>query len=133
MSVSLNVTTRDFIDFDFVFARHPLSDNLALKKNISAVRQSILNLLRLKRGDKPHHPEIFSPVGDFLFENASSAMKIVLESEIMKYLAQYEPRIEISEVTVNFPDVNSLDIDVVGTLVNTTFPVTINILIERTR
>lgn len=133
MSTTINVTTRDFVDFDFTFSRHPLTDNLTVKKNVNAVRQSILNLLRLKKGDKPHHPEIYSPVGDYLFENASAAMKLVLEGEIMNYLNQYEPRIDITNVQVDFPDVNGIDVSVFGTLLNTTSPVTINILIERTR
>jgi phage baseplate assembly protein W len=130
---TINVTTREFVDFDFGFGIHPLSKNLAIKKNQNAIKQSVLNLLRLKKGDKPHHPEIYSPIGDYLFENISAATKLVLEGEIFDYLNLYEPRIEITAVTVTYPDANSIDVSVEATIVNTTTPVTINILIERLR
>ena len=130
---TINVTTRDFTDFDLGFSIHPLSKNLSLKKNQNAIKQSVLNLLRLKKGDKPHHPEIYSPIGDYLFENISAATRLVLEGEIFDYLSLYEPRIEVTKVTVSYPDPNSIDVSVQATIINTSTPVTINILIERLR
>ena len=133
MSVTINVISREFIDFDFNFERHPLSDNLNIKKNINAVKQSVIHLLQLKRGDVPFNMEMRSPVGDYLFENASAAVKIVLEREIKNYLNRYEPRLTIRKVTVTFPDVNEISVDVDGEIVNVSAPVTINILINRFR
>jgi phage baseplate assembly protein W len=130
---TINVTTREFVDFDMGFGNHPISQNLSLKKNQNAIKQSVLNLLRLKKGDKPHHPEIYSPVGDYLFENNTAATKIVLEGEISNYLSLYEPRIDITSVSVTYPDANSIEVDIFANIVNTSTPVTINILIERLR
>ena len=130
---TINVTTREFTDFDLGFAIHPISKNLSLKKNQNAIKQSVLNLLRMKKGDKPHHPEIYSPVGDYLFENLSAATKLVLEGEIYDFLTLYEPRIDITSVKVAYPDPNSIDVTVNDVIVNTTTPVTINTLIERLR
>lgn len=130
---TINVTTRDYIDMDLSFTVHPLSKNLSLKKNHNAVKQSVLNLLQLKKGDKPHHPEIYSPVADYLFENMSAATRLVLESEISNYLSFYEPRIDISNVVVNFPDNNNIEVTVEAVILNTSTPVTINTLIERLR
>lgn len=133
MSVTLNVISKEFIDFDISFAKHPLSDNLTIKKNINAVKQSVTHLLQLQRGDVPFNFNMRSPVGDYLFENAGTTVKIVLEREIQKYLTRYEPRLTIENVTVEFPTVNELDVTVEGTIINVSAPVTINILINRFR
>lgn len=130
---TINVTSRNFTDFDFAFGIHPISKNLSLKKNENSIKQSVLNLLQLKKGDKPHHPEIYSPVGDYLFETISSATRIVLQDEIFEYISLYEPRVNVDEVIVAYPDENSIDVTVNATIINTTTPVTINTLIERLR
>lgn len=129
--ITITKQSREYADIDFSFARHPITDNVAIKKNINAVKQSVLHLLTLKEGDKPFHPEIKSPIYGFLFENATIAVKIVLESEIRKYLNSYEPRIFISEVNVSFPDSNTIACSITGELVNLSEPITINILIDR--
>jgi len=131
MTTIISNKTREYIDVDFNFARHPMTDNLSIRKKINAVKQSVLHLLTLKSGDKPFHPEIKSPVYDFLFENATSAVKIVLEIEIRKYLSVYEPRILILDVNVSFPSNNALDCSIIAELVNVSDPFTINVLIDR--
>lgn len=133
MATTINVQTKDFIDFDFKFEAHPTSKNLMVKRSVNAVRQSVINLLQLRKGDKPHHPEIFSPIGGYLFENASAAIKKVMENEIFSYLEIYEPRILMERVIVSFPDNNSIDVQVDGMVRSVAVPVTINILVERLR
>ena len=126
-------TSREYIDFDFAFTKHPISKNLAVKKGINAVKQSITHLLTLKEGDKPFHPEIKSPVYQYLFENASMITQVVLEDEIYRYLTVYEPRMKIIKVTISFPNPNAISCDVYGEIVNVTEPFNVNILINRLR
>ena len=133
MSTIINKITREYIDLDFAFEQHPSTNNVTIKKNNNAIKQSILNLLTLRSGDKPFHPEIKSPIYDFLFENASMVTKIVLEGELKKYLNVYEPRISITTATVDFPDNNTISCTVVGTIINLSTPFTVNILIDRLR
>jgi phage baseplate assembly protein W len=130
MSTSLLVSSKDFIDVDMSFAKHPTSKNILLKKNVNAVKQSVLHLMRLRSGDIPFHPEIKSPIYDFFFENTTSITKIVIESEVIKYLAVFEPRIEVTEVVVTFPDNNSIDCKIIGKIINLTNLVTINVLVD---
>lgn len=131
--ISLNKPSREYIDLDFSFARHPVSSNVSIKKSMNSVKQSILHLLKLKEGDKPFHPEIKSPIYGFLFENASVIVQVVLEGEILKYLNTFEPRIQVHGVQVTFPDNNTISCSVSGTIVNLAEPFTINILIDRLR
>jgi phage baseplate assembly protein W len=131
--VTLNKLSREFVDLDFSFEKHPITKNVSIKKNINAVKQAIIHLLKIKSGDKPFHPEIKSPIYDFLFENASNISKIILESEIQKYLNVYEPRINILSVNVSYPDQNTIVCEISGRLVNTTEPFDVKILVDRLR
>lgn len=129
----INKTIREFVDLDMSFAIHPITKNVSVKKNTNAVKQSVLNLLRIKSGEKPFHPEIKSPIYDFLFENSSPVLKIVIEDEVKKYLEFYEPRVEITNVNVTFPNVNGISCDVEGRILNVSEPFTVNVFVDRVR
>lgn len=133
MATTLYIPSREYVDLDFDFSKHPISKNVSIKKQVNAVKQSIMHLLTLKEGDKPFHPEIKSPIYGYLFENASSIVKIVLESEVRKYLNAYEPRVDISTVTISYTDNNSINCEVSGEIINLSLPITVNIMVSRLR
>lgn len=122
-----------YIDLDFSFARHPVTETVSVKKDKNAVKQSVLHLMFLKSGDKPFHPEIKSPLYDFLFETASPIIQTIIEGEVYRYINRYEPRIELTLVKITFPDVNTMSCEMEGVLVNTTEEITIKVLIDRLR
>jgi phage baseplate assembly protein W len=97
------------------------------------VKQSIVNLLLLKEGDKPFHPEIKSPIFDNLFELNSAVEKIVIESEVLKYINTYEPRVLVESVTVSFDSPNAISCSVIGQIINLQQPFEVNILVDRLR
>jgi len=131
--VTISKITREYIDVDFSFEKHPVTKNVSIKKNVTSIKQSIIRLLTLREGDKPFHPEIKSPIYDFLFENTSMVMKIVLESEIRKYLEVYEQRVEITNINIIFSNPNEIQCHIIGQIVNSTEPININVLIDRLR
>ena len=133
MTTTINTQSREFVDVDFVFGKQPVTSNLSIKKGNNSVKQSILNLLKLKTGDKPFHPEIKSPIYDYLFENASVIVQVVIEGEVRKYLNAYEPRVFINTVKVSFPDPNTIKCNITGIMVNTSEPFNVTILIDRLR
>ena len=131
--VTLNRQVKEYVDLDFIFGAHPVTSNLYLKKSINSVKQSIMHLLRLRTGDKPFHPEIKSPIYDFLFESPSVIVQVVLEGEIKKYLNVYEPRVIVHTVNVSFPNPNAVSCDIVGEIINTEEAFTVKILVDRLR
>ena len=133
MSTTILVTTREYIDLDFSFARHPITSNVSIKKTVNSVRQSILHLMQLKEFDKPFHPEIKSPVYQYFFENASAITSIIIESEVKNYLGSYEPRVRIDSVNVTFPEPNAITCEIIGEIINIQQPITVNVLINRLR
>lgn len=133
MATILTKPTREYIDVDFNFIKHPISNNLVIKKGSNAVKQSIINLLMLKEGYKPFHPEIKSPIYGYLFENATVVLQVILESEIKKYLASYEPRAIIKSVSIEFPSPNTINCLIFGEIVNIQEPFSVSILVDRLR
>lgn len=130
---TLYSSSREYIDLDFSFTMHPISKNVSIKKTINSVKQSIIHLLKLKEGDKPFHSEIKSPIYNYLFENTSVIVQVVLEGEIRKYINSYEPRVYVKSVRVSFTDNNTIACNIVGELINLSEPFNINILIDRLR
>lgn len=133
MSATLLVTSREFVDVDNVFSKHPLTNNVAVKRGVNAIKQSVTNLMLLKSGEKPFHPEIKSPVYDLLFENSSAVEQIVLEQEVIKYITFYEPRFEVTSVKVTFTNPNEVQCSIIGNIKNVSAPVTVNIMVNRLR
>lgn len=133
MATILYNQAKEYVDIDFLFSKHPESNNVSVKKRINAVKQSIINLLLLRKGDKPFHPEIYSPFGDFLFESISPVMEVVLADEIYKYLAIYEPRARILQVDIQFPRQNEITCLLSCELINVFEPFTVNVLVSSLR
>ena len=125
--------TKEYIDVDFSFARHPITKNVSIKKKVNAVKQSIINLMMLREGDKPFHPEIKSPLYAFLFENRSFILDYVISEEVKKYLDIYEPRFIASKVVMKSFDKNSIRCDITGTVISVQEQITVNILVDRLR
>ena len=110
-----------------------MTKNLNAKKGANAVKQSILNLMLLKEGDKPFHPEIQSPIYKYMFENLSVGVKILLEGEVFKYINYFEPRVDLRKVTIAFPNPNDIHCTIQGVIINIQTPFTVNVLVNRLR
>jgi len=133
MSDILTRKPREYVDVDFLFKKHPITDNVSVKKSVNAIKQSVINLLTLREYDKPFHPEIASPVYPLLFDNFTVITEIILEDELKKYLNLYEPRINITSVRVSMTNPNYIDCTIIGVILNTEEPFTVNVLVDRLR
>jgi phage baseplate assembly protein W len=133
MSTILTKDIVSFTDIDFDFGLNPVSNNVNVKKNANAIKQSVINLLMLKQGDKPFHPEIKSPVYFHLFDNFSMVVSSIVEDDIKRFLNFYEPRINVTVVNISTPNPNDIKFEIVGTIKNTTEQFMVNFLINRLR
>lgn len=120
----------EYIDVDFSFKRHPITDNVSIKRNISSVKQSVINLMQLRAGDKPFHPEIESPLYVYLFESASPILEVIVQDEVRNYLATYEPRVEISDIKIKFPQANAMTCTITGNIIDIQEKFTVNVLVD---
>lgn len=102
---------RTYTDVDFAFRANPITGDVALKREIQAVKQSVLNILLTNRGDRPFDPDFGSDIRKQLFENFDPITEQLLKDQIRGALRNYEPRVRVLNVIVNArPDKNYLDV-----------------------
>ena len=126
--------TRTYSDLDFSFLANPSTKDVAVRYDDNAVKQSIRSLVMTNHYERPFHPEIGSQINDMLFEPFSPLTKAMMERAITNTIVNHEPRVVLQEVSVNpAPDNNSVYIQIVFTIVNTSQPISVNLLMQRTR
>lgn len=109
--LSIKARQNTYTDVDFSFRLIPVSNALALKKDEEAVKQSVVNILSTNRGERPFLPYFGSNIRAYLFDNFDNVTATLVEDQIRSALANYEPRVRVTNVEVNArPDDNALRI-----------------------
>lgn len=126
--------TRTFSDLDFNFTAHPVTKDVTRKYDEEAIKQSIKNLVMTQNYERPFHSEIGSMVRGLLFEPTTPMLPIMLKRAITDTIVNFEPRAILNDVIVRFvPDSNDLAVTIEFTIINTTRPAVVNLVLERTR
>ena len=102
MAQELSIRARDkvYSDLDFAFRMNPVTNDVSLKKDVEAVKQSVINILSTNRGERPFMPDFGANIQGFLFENVDSVTSALIEEQIRSALANYEPRVRVLQVNV---------------------------------
>jgi phage baseplate assembly protein W len=125
---------RTFSDLDLNFTAHPVTGDVARLYDENAIKRSVRNLLQTNNFERPFHSEIGSQICALLFEPASPILNTMLKRVITDTISTFEPRVVVNSVTVSSnADNNSLNVTLVFTIVNTVNPVTMNVVLQRTR
>ena len=124
-----------FKDFNLNFERHPVTGDIAKLTNVAAVKTSIKNLVLTNFYERGFHPEIGSNVRNALFENVTPLVAARLGRNIEDVINNFEPRAELTSVTVQANvDNNSYQASIQFNVVNSeTDEQTLNLFLERLR
>ena len=123
-----------YSDIDFTLAKRPVVNDIALSYDSQAIIRSVRNILLTKRFEKPWNPDFGSNVDALLFENISFITASALEKEISVAITNYEPRINLKNVTVQpYPNKNAYDVTMTFFIANATQPTTVTVFLERNR
>ena len=126
--------TRTFTDLDLNFLAHPVTKDVTTKVDEQAIKASVRNLILTSNYEKPFHPEIGSPIKSLLFEPATPLLPVLIKKAIEQTIKNFEPRVQLTDVVANLsPDSNSIYVTVEFVIVNTTRPITIDLILYRTR
>ena len=103
--------SKSFKDLSMSFKFNPLSGDLITLKNENAIARAVRNIVLTTPGEKFFDPDFGSNVGEILFENVDDITAVSIEDEIKSSLKNYEPMVELINVTVdpNF-DENQFDV-----------------------
>ncbi len=89
-----------FKDLSASFQNNPLSNDLIGLKNENAIARSVRNLVQTIQGERPFQPVLGSNVQNLLFDNMDKLTASAIKQEIITTIENYEPRVEMGEITV---------------------------------
>ena len=93
--------SKSFKDVSMSFKFNPLSGDLITLKNENAIARAVRNIVSTTPGEKLFDPEFGSSVSEILFENVDDITAVSIKDEIKSSLKNYEPRVELINLTVN--------------------------------
>ncbi len=115
--------SRSFKDISLSFSPHPVTKDLPILKNESAIRRSVRNIVETIPTEKFFNPNFGSDVYKSLFEFVDFGTANIIQEQIKTSINNFEPRVENVNVEVNpSPDENEFDITVIYDIVGQEFP-----------
>ena len=115
--------SRAFKDISLSFEPHPVTKDLPILKNESAIRRSIMNLVQTIPEERFFEPLLGSDVRSSLFDFVDFATASVIQEQILETIENFEPRVANTVVEVDpQPDENTFDVTVIFDIVGLEFP-----------
>ena len=127
--------SRAFKDISLSFDPHPVTKDLPILTNESAIRRSVRNLVQTIPTERFFNSLIGSDVRSSLFEFVDYATASVIQEQILDTIENFEPRVADVVVEVDpRPDENSFEVTVIYDIVGQEFPTQeFSFLLEATR
>ena len=127
--------SRAFKDISLSFDPHPVTKDLPILKNESAISRSIRNLVQTIPTEKFFQPDVGSDVVKSLFDFVDYATASVIQEQILTTVRNYEPRVTNVKVEVDpKPDDNSFEVQVIFDIIGQQFPTQeFSFILEATR
>ena len=128
-------STLSFKDINITFKKHPVTDDLVVSRDASAIKQAIVNLLLTNKGERLMNPNYGSDIRSYLFEPLDYGTANAITTNIRYSIDRWEPRITVSRIKAypNFDD-NGFDVEMSYSIRGTDDPpVTVDFFLARTR
>jgi len=120
-------------DLDLSMRMHPITGDLLTKTDDEAIKQSVTTLVMTKMYERSMHPEKGCQVHGLLFEIDDAVTRLTMEQTISNVLAKYEPRINVTEISITSDDQNSVDIMISYTILSYRKDAKVSLLLNRIR
>ena len=128
-------TQLSFKDLNITFKKHPVTNDVVVSRDASAIKQAIVSLLLTNKGERLMNPKYGSDIRSYLFEPLDYGTAAQIKANIRSTIDRFEPRISISDIKCipNFND-NGFDVEMTYIIRGSDEPpVTVDIFLERTR
>lgn len=109
------MSTTKYSDFDIDFSKNIFTQDISVKKESNAIRQSVRNIVMTRKGEKPFRRGFGVGLHSHLFENMSGGLALAsLRSDIQNQLIAHEPRVVLTDVLIDetLMDSNQLSITI---------------------
>ena len=115
--------SKTFKDISLSFLPHPVTKDLPILKNESAIRRSVRNIVETIPTEKFFNPDFGSDVYKSLFDFVDFGTANVIQGQIKTSINNFEPRVNNVRVEVDpQPDLNQFEINVIYDIVGQEFP-----------
>jgi hypothetical protein len=123
-----------FSDFLDNFDKHPISHGLIKITNKQSIKQSLRNLILTNLGERLFQPNIGSNIHRALFEPNDIVTAENISFYIKNTIQYNEPRVKVLNIEV-LPDISrySFNVNIIFSVINSTTPVTLNLILKRVR
>ena len=128
-------TQLSFKDLNITFKKHPVTNDVVVSKDASAIKQAIVNLLMTNKGERLMNPNYGSDIRRYLFEPLDYGTANQIKGNIRDTIETFEPRIRVLRIsaTPNFDD-NGFDVVLQYNVRGTDDPpVAVEFFLSRTR
>lgn len=123
-----------FSDFGIDLQAHPIKRDVLRYTNEAAIKRSILNILQTNYYERFYQPYVGANLRQLLFEQATPEVLSSIRNYVITAIKKFEPRVNVTSITTSYSqDELEVYINLVFTIVNTTAPVTLNIILNRVR
>ncbi len=108
--------------------------DIALRYDANAIKGSIRNLILTMNYERPFNSKLGSQVKALMFEPADPITHIKLKQSIINTINAFEPRVQLLDVVVDMkPESYAVNISIIFQIINTTEPLKIDLVLNRTR
>jgi phage baseplate assembly protein W len=127
--------SRKFKDISLSFTRNPVTNDILSLNDADAIKKSVINLVRTRIGERFFNSLVGTDVENSIFELQSVPLARSLQIDIETLLRNFEPRIKLSSVEVNYPEYsNELNIIISYDIIGLTIPTqTVDFILQPTR
>ena len=117
-------------DLGLDFTPHPVSGDVRPITNETAIKRSLMNLIRTRKGTRPFNPEYGCNISDYLFGYQQGFSEYDMKKEILDSIKTHEPRISVNKVNIKVEE-NDVKIDISYVIRNINQSATISTLLTR--
>ena len=128
-------TQLSFKDLNITFKKHPVTNDVVVSRDESAIKQAIVNLLLTNKGERLMNPEYGSDIRRYLFEPLDYGTANQITGNIKSTIDTFEPRISVLNLrALPNDDDNGFDVEMTYEIRGTDDPpVTVDFFLARTR
>ena len=121
--MSISRVSRSFKDISLSFIPHPITKDLPILKNESAIRKSVRNIVETIPTEKFFNSTFGSDVYKSLFDFVDFGTASIIKDQIKTSILNFEPRVDNVDVKVfPRPDDNEFEVEVIFDIIGQEFP-----------
>ena len=128
-------TSLSFKDLNITFKKHPVTNDVVVSRDASAIKQAIVNVLLTNKGERLMNPKYGSDIRRYLFDPLDYGTANQITGNIKSTIDTFEPRISVLNLrALPNDDDNGFDVEMTYEIRGTDDPpVTVDFFLARTR